>query len=53
MRKRKEGNPSGDVEGGGNKENDPLAEFPYPYESGVSSEDLAKNKAKQVRQTLH
>ena len=33
---------------GANKENDPLAKFPYPYEAGVTSEELAKKKAAEV-----
>lgn len=48
MRKQKEGGGGDSVANGTNKENDPLAQFPYPYENGVSSEELANRKAKEV-----
>ena len=50
MRKRKADNDtnSGGDSADANKENDPLSKFPYPYEQGVTSEELAKKKAKEV-----
>lgn len=55
MRKRKkdggseaECNGETESDAGANKENDPMGNFPYPYESGVTSEELARKQAQQV-----